>query len=131
MNETNSSMHEVQTIRDSSTKGLLLDGDGSSYDVTMGDPSTLGKRSASYNVTHKEHLVLPLDNNSGAMVPIGNTSNIIDKFDGSEGELESGSAGTPQKNARRKMLKGIDGEPIDNNKTNVSAASLAEDRRVQ
>ena len=73
----------------------------------------------------------------GAIVPVGganSVANIVGKFDGGS---SSDPLTTPQKNANKKKLKGVDGEAVDKSvssmgdNSNISAASLEGDRRVQ
>lgn len=97
------------------------------------DPIVLGKRVATDSATLglTDGIVLA-DENSGAIVPVGNTAGIIDHFESTEDDpATNGAANTPQKNARKKKLKGGDGEAVVSKAENELAASSSEDRRSQ
>lgn len=107
---------------------------GAEKEQQKDDLNVLGKRVAedSGSLPAGSAVADIFDKNSGAIVPLGNTSVIIDQFEAPEEELPNNNiTGTPQKNVNKKKLKGGDGMAVDSTTASGSAASMAEDRRGQ
>ena len=99
------------------------------------DPLILGKRGAddsstSHTITGEE----VVDMIVGALVPLGIIADRVAKFEGPDPPNIS-NGGTPQKNANKKKLKGVEGDAADSaavTKTlEISASSHVEDGRKQ
>lgn len=86
------------------------------------DLNTLGKRLAADLVT-----LMPDTNNLGVsstdIVPVGNTAEIVEQFEGADEEItREGVDGTPQKSANRKKLRG-ENETAINRASSVAVAA--------
>lgn len=130
----------VNALYDPGVELVSRTGDG--RELQMQDANVLGKRSADNSMPIVAGAVLSLENNKGAVVPVGNTTDLVEQFEvsdhtnffvmGTPQETSiGGGAGTPQENANKKKLKGSDGLAIDSNSLDGSAASSAEDCRGQ